>query len=68
MAGLIAGHKCKACGASLTKNSIDVELCNICMEVVLDYNADLIDLMTASDLEKHYEKREELRDGIAIKK
>ena len=51
MAGLKIGHKCKACGATLTKHSMDVELCNECMEVVMDYNSDLIDLMTATELE-----------------
>ena len=47
------GHKCKACPATLTRHSIDVELCNECMEVVMDYNKDLIDELSATEMVEH---------------
>lgn len=52
MAKLTKGYKCVACGATLGKSSIDSELCNICMETVMDYNADLIDKLTTTGLEE----------------
>ena len=38
------GIKCKACDAPLGARSIDTELCNDCMEWVIDYNRDLENL------------------------
>jgi len=52
MGEIKTGIKCKACDKVLSKGSIDPELCNECMEVVMDYNRDVIDKVTASDLEK----------------
>lgn len=39
--GLTLGLQCKACGCSLSTNGYDTELCNVCMEVVWELNADL---------------------------
>lgn len=52
MGGLIPGIKCKACGKPLSSKSIDVELCNECMEVVVAYNQDLFEEYSTSEFEK----------------
>jgi len=49
---LKVGIKCKACDRALNRNSIDVELCNECMGIVMDCNKDLIDTMPSVDFEK----------------
>lgn len=36
------GLHCKACDSPLTSDSIDVELCNTCMQTVIEYNKDLL--------------------------
>jgi len=44
------GMHCKACDKLMAKNSIDCELCNKCMEAVMDYNSDLIDKLTSAEM------------------
>ena len=43
MYNITQGIKCKACDKSLsTSNNLDSELCNDCMQVVFEYNQDLL--------------------------
>ena len=52
MAKYSVGIQCKACGRPLTSKNIDTELCNECMEVVIDYNSDLLEKMSIEEFEK----------------
>jgi hypothetical protein len=42
---------CKACDTSLGSAPIDPELCAECLEVVVDYNRDVIDRLTDEEMD-----------------